>query len=200
MAATHGKLLVSDRSQSETKKKVCFTNDKITFCLLFSGVVSYYTRDTQCNTQAKSEPAMDEQEALVGVYVMRTTSQRCCEMTDTRGTHFTVMSNGGMTVNKAETRETTTEESATPSDETENKESKSSEAGPLQRATVSPLVPRFFIIHADGTGSELLRGVDVKEFLERAEKDPATAVLKTPLEGHPDVSGITVLKPYSGKG
>ena len=143
---------------------------------------------------------MDEQEALVGVYVMRTTSQHCCEMTDTKGTHFTVMSNGEMTVNKAETRETTTEESATPSDETENKESKSSEAGPLQRVTVSPLVPRFFIIHADGTGSELLRGLDVKEYLERAEKDPATAVLKTPLEGHPDVSGITVLKPYSGKG
>ena len=120
-------------------------------------------------------------------------------MTDTRGTHFTVMSNGGMTVNTAETA-TTTEESVIPSDETENEESKSSEAGPLQRATVSPLVPRFFIIHADGTGSELLRGLDVKEYLERAEKDPATAVLKTPLEGHPDVSGITVLRPYSGKG
>ena len=110
------------------------------------------------------------------------------------------MSNGGMTVNMAEIRETTTEESVTPSDETENKEPKSSEAGPLQRAPVSPLEPRFFIIHADGTGSELLRGVDVKEYLERAEKDPATAVLRTPLEGHPDVSGITVLKPYSGKG
>ena len=199
MTCTRRKLIISDLSQSETKKYV-LRNYKITFFLLFSGVVSYYTRDTPCNTQAKSEPAVNEHEAPVGVYVMRTTSQRCCEMTDTRGTHFTVMSNGGTTVNKAETRETTAEESVTPSDETENKEWKSSEAGLLERSPVSPLVPRFFIIHADGTGSELLRGVDVKEFLEGAEKDPATAVLKTPLEGHPDVSGITVLKPYSGKG
>ncbi|XP_059166152.1 sperm-associated antigen 17-like isoform X2 [Physella acuta] len=56
--------------------------------------------------------------------------------------------------------------------------------------------PRFFIIHADGSGTELLRYKDVAEYLVLAEKNPATAILKEPLTDHPGVTGITVLKPY----
>ena len=107
-------------------------------------------------------------------------------MTDGRGTHFTVMSNGQMTVDKGETGSI-------------NKEMISqSEPGPIQQASLSPIVPRFFIIHADGTSSELLRSVDVTDFLVQAEEDPTTAVLKSSLEGHADVTGLTVLRPYSG--
>lgn len=161
--------------------------------------MSYHGRDTQSNNQAdSSDPAVDDSKAPEGVYVMRTTSQLCCEMTDAKGTHFAVMSNGQMTVDKAET-ESVTKGTAVTSENTEVEKKEPSEPGPIQQAPVSPLVPRFFIIHADGTGSELLRSVDVKEYLERAEEDPATAVLKSPLEGHPDVTGLTVLKPYSGK-
>ena len=161
--------------------------------------MAYYSRGTVSNTQANSpKPAMDNSKAPEGVYVMRTTSQLCCEMTDAKGTHFTVMSNGQMTVDKLET-EAVSKETAVTSEGTESEKQEPSEAGPLQQAPVSPLVPRFFIIHADGTGSELLRSADVKEFLECAERDPATAVLKSPLEGHPDVTGLTIMKPYSGK-
>lgn len=56
--------------------------------------------------------------------------------------------------------------------------------------------PRFFIIHADGSGTELLRYKDVAENLLLAEKNPATAILKDQLTDHPGVTGITVLKPY----
>ena len=70
--------------------------------------------------------------------------------------------------------------------------------GPLARTSKTPHVPRYFILHSDGTGSELLRDIDVAEFLEQAQKDPISAVLKSPVEGHPDVTGLTILRPHSG--
>lgn len=51
----------------------------------------------------------------------------------------------------------------------------------------------------DGTGYELLRHHDVSEYLKAAEDDVTTAVLRTPVEGLPGVTGITVLKPFPGK-
>ena len=62
----------------------------------------------------------------------------------------------------------------------------------------TPHVPRFFVMRRDGTGYELLRHEDVSEYLKEAEDDVATAVLRTPVEGLPGVTGITVLKPFSG--
>ena len=53
-------------------------------------------------------------------------------------------------------------------------------------------------MHRNGTGYELLRHQDVSEFLKKAEEDAATAILKTPVEGLPGVTGITVLKPFPG--
>ena len=57
--------------------------------------------------------------------------------------------------------------------------------------------PRFFIIHANGGGSELLRYQDVAEYLAEAERDPQAAVLKDPLPDYPGVNGITIMKPYT---
>ena len=62
----------------------------------------------------------------------------------------------------------------------------------------TPHVPRFFVMRRDGTGYELLRHEDVGEYLKAAEDDAATAVLRTPVEGLPGVTGITVLKPFPG--
>ena len=107
------------------------------------------------------------------------------------------MSNGQMTVENTQTEPVANVTDST-SEEAGSEKKVNSEPCPIQQAPVSPLVPRFFVIHADGTGSELLRHVDVKEFLDRAEDDLATAVLKSPLEGHPDVMGLTIIKPYSG--
>ena len=77
-----------------------------------------------------------------------------------------------------------------------NEESLAVDASPSLPNT--PHVPRFFVMHRNGTGYELLRHQDVSEFLKKAEEDAATAILKTPVEGLPGVTGITVLKPFPG--
>ena len=64
---------------------------------------------------------------------------------------------------------------------------------------LDPLPPRYFIIHKDGSGEELLQYADIKEHLEKAEKNPCTAVLKSDTEGTKAVSGITILQPFPGK-
>ena len=56
--------------------------------------------------------------------------------------------------------------------------------------------PRFFIVHADGSGTELLRYQDLAEYIANAEDDLATAILMDPLADYPGVMGLTVLKPY----
>ena len=158
---------------------------------LLTGTVSYYGRDSQTMKESHCSKTPE------GVYVMRTARQFCCEMTDCRGTHFTVMSNGEIRVDKGETGSINKEIISKPEGTFDEKE-EPSEPGPIQQESLSPIMPRFFIIHADGTGSELLQSVDVKDFLVEAEEDPATAVLKSSLEGHVDVTGLTILRPYSG--
>ena len=56
--------------------------------------------------------------------------------------------------------------------------------------------PRFFIVHADGSGTELLRYQDVAEYIANAEDNLATAILMDPLADYPGVMGLTILKPY----
>ena len=58
--------------------------------------------------------------------------------------------------------------------------------------------PRFFIIHANGSGTELYRYQDIAEYLSSAEQSNATAVLRDELPDFPGVVGITILKPYLG--
>ena len=167
-------------------------------CFIFLGVVTYYGRDTQGNMQSDlSVSGVNDSKALQGIYIMRTSNQLCCELTDTKGTHFNVMSNGQIAIENTQTIPVTKETNSNPN-EVGSKKEVLFETGPIQSAPVSPLVPRFFIIHADGTGSELLRHADVKEFLDHAEEDPATAVLKSPFDGDLDVIGLTIIKPYEG--
>ena len=153
--------------------------------------------------------AVNEEAVPAGVYVMRSASQQCCEMTDSRGTHFNVISNGHMYAEKTEepagNQETHTPEDkdskATADQDSESANTDREEQTPtsVTQAPLTSLVPRFFIVHADGSGTELLRPCDVQDFLAQAEKDPGIAVLRSPVEGQPDVSGITILRPYSGE-
>ena len=69
------------------------------------------------------------------------------------------------------------------------------ESGTQKMPSYKQHAPRFFILHKDGSGTELLRYQDVAEYLEVAEDDPMTAILTDPLTDHPGVLGITVLKP-----
>lgn len=156
------------------------------FYCFFPGVVSFAPHElTDKIDLSAPAPTNKPTDIPAGVYVMRSTQQNCCEMKDARGTHFSVVSNGEMSIDKKESKEV--------------KEEKEESTPNAQATPQTSLVPRYFIIHSDGSGSELLRHVDVREFLSQAEKDPATAVLRSPLEGHHETTGVTILKPYAGK-
>lgn len=136
------------------------------------GNIAYIPRDLSCNGSLKFRD-LDDNSSLKdrpGVYLLRTTSQCCCQLADQRGNVFVAYANG----------ETKVIESENDSNDT-------------------PHVPRFFVMRRDGTGYELLRHQDVEEYLQLAQDDAATAVLRAPVEGLPGVTGITVLKPFPGK-
>jgi hypothetical protein len=55
--------------------------------------------------------------------------------------------------------------------------------------------PRFFIIHQDSTGTELLRYADIQNYMLTAEFDPLTAIIRENVQGYPKLMGTTVLSP-----
>ncbi|CAF0822833.1 unnamed protein product [Adineta ricciae] len=57
-------------------------------------------------------------------------------------------------------------------------------------------VPRFFIAHEDGSGTELLRFKDLYSYLRTMDLDPSTAVVREPLSSNPKVTGATVMRPF----
>jgi hypothetical protein len=59
--------------------------------------------------------------------------------------------------------------------------------------------PRFFIIHKDSSGTELLRHEDVGAYLAEVEVDPMTAIIRDNLQGYPNIMGTTVLRPIKSK-
>ncbi|XP_035170473.1 sperm-associated antigen 17 isoform X2 [Oxyura jamaicensis] len=120
-----------------------------------------------------------------GRYVMKHTSSTICEMMDPEGNLFKVMADGSTSV-------------VIPSTGPDNKENRSSASVlPEDKKPViyDEHVPRFFVIHTDGSGTELLRSRDVEEYLAEASRDPAAVVLQEPVQEHPGVLSITVLSP-----
>lgn len=55
--------------------------------------------------------------------------------------------------------------------------------------------PRFFVVHKDSSGTELLRYEDVCEYLNEIELDPMTAIIRDNVQGFPTIMGTTVLRP-----
>ncbi|KAM4683533.1 LOW QUALITY PROTEIN: sperm-associated antigen 17 [Amazona ochrocephala] len=129
-----------------------------------------------------------EEEKQPGRYIMKHTSSTICEMVDTEGNIFKVMADGSTNV-------------CVPSLDSNDKADRSSAAA-LQEVnkpiTYDEHVPRFFIIKADGSGTEVLRKRDVQEYLDKVYSDPAAAVLQDPVEERPGVLSITVLRPLAG--
>ena len=58
---------------------------------------------------------------------------------------------------------------------------------------------RFFIVHEDGSGTELLRFKDLYSYLRTMDLDPSTAVVREPLLSNPKVTGATVMRPFQGR-
>ncbi|XP_009583764.1 PREDICTED: sperm-associated antigen 17, partial [Fulmarus glacialis] len=128
-----------------------------------------------------------KEEKQAGRYIMKHTSSTICEMMDPEGNLFKVMADGSTSV-------------CVPSIGSDKKEDRSS-ASALPEVnkpiTYDEHVPRFFIIYADGSGTELLRSKDVHKYLGGACSDPAAAVLQDPVQEHPGVLSITVLCPLA---
>ncbi|XP_054125862.1 sperm-associated antigen 17 [Melozone crissalis] len=126
-----------------------------------------------------------EEEKQAGRYIMKHTSSTICEMMDPEGNTFKVLADGSTDV-------------CIPSSGSDDKEDRSSAADDVNKPiTDNEHVPRFFIISEDGSGTELLRTKDVREYMAEACSDPATAVLQDPVQEQPGVLSITVLRPMA---
>ncbi|XP_074005531.1 sperm-associated antigen 17 [Numenius arquata] len=128
-----------------------------------------------------------KEEKQAGRYIMKHTSSTICEMMDPNGNLFKVMADGSTSV-------------CVPRIDPDDKEDRSS-ASVLPEVN-KPIahdehVPRFFIIYADGSGTELLRSRDVHEYLAKVCSDPSTAVLQDPVQECPGVLSITILRPLA---
>ncbi|KAM6290429.1 sperm-associated antigen 17 [Porphyrio hochstetteri] len=127
-----------------------------------------------------------KEEKQAGRYIMKHNSSTICEMMDTEGNLFKVMADGSTCVCAT----------STGSDDTDR-----SSAAVLQEVnkpiTYDEHVPRFFIIYADGSGTELLRSRDVHEYLAETCSDPNVVVLQDPLQECPGVLSITILRPLA---
>ncbi|KAM4700698.1 sperm-associated antigen 17 [Discoglossus pictus] len=127
-----------------------------------------------------------------GSYIMSHSAEVICEVQDPEGNLFQVMVNGS------------TSAVISSSDEGEEQEEGSKESerlapgGPRMEAPeeYDLHTPRFFIIHSNGSGTELLRNREAEDYLASCYCDPATAVLQEPAQELPGVQNITVLKPF----
>ncbi|XP_033866498.3 sperm-associated antigen 17 [Acipenser ruthenus] len=120
------------------------------------------------------------------IYTMRHTTEVICEVMDPEGNLFQVMVDG-----KTSTFISNTEAGA----EEEVEDLLQEQTLKYNPVTYKEHAPRFFIVHADGSGTELLRSRDVEDYLSQCFTDPAIAVLKEPLPDFQGVYGITVLHP-----
>ncbi|XP_053144470.1 sperm-associated antigen 17 isoform X2 [Hemicordylus capensis] len=117
-----------------------------------------------------------------GKYIMKHNSSVVCEMMDYEGNVFKVMADGST------------------SEFIARLESDGKQWEPTEMQTPSIYgehAPRFFIVYADGSGTELLRTRDTEEYLTTVYGDPVTAVLQEPIHECPGVLSITVLRPLT---
>ncbi|XP_061620123.1 sperm-associated antigen 17 isoform X3 [Phyllopteryx taeniolatus] len=117
-------------------------------------------------------------------YVMSHTDNVACDITDVDGNRFQVSDDGQVTAHNVGPAPRTLQE--VDEDEDEDKDTMSK---PREHR------PRLFLVHEDGSGSELLSSQAVVELLRRAHSDPTAVLLKDPLPDTRGDFGITVLKP-----
>ncbi|XP_051284825.1 sperm-associated antigen 17 isoform X4 [Dicentrarchus labrax] len=124
-----------------------------------------------------------------GSYTMSHTDEVACDTTDPDGNHFQVMEDGQLSVLNFSPAPSTLKQDEEQPGEEEDRE--------LARINVKHRehCPRLFLVHEDGSGTELLSSQTVEEVLYQAYSDPTIALLKEPLPDTQDEFGITILKP-----
>nr|XP_020858672.1 sperm-associated antigen 17 isoform X2 [Phascolarctos cinereus] len=147
----------------------------------------------ESNSDTLYQPFSQREQLRASRYIMKHTSDIICEVLDPEGNVFQVMVDGTIStaVPEASLEEETTEEE---SEDYDNLLPDKGEKNPLQ--IYGEHVPRFFVIYADGSGTELLRNSDVEEYLSLAYGESTTAVLQEPVQEYPGALSITVLRPF----
>ncbi|XP_042311345.1 sperm-associated antigen 17-like [Sceloporus undulatus] len=128
----------------------------------------------------------------MGKYFMKHNSDTVCEVMDPAGNIFKVMADGSTSEYIA------TIDDDDDDDDNDDDDEKESEPTDTQMPVIyGEHAPRFFIVYADGSGTELLRTRDAEEYLAMAYGDQVTVVLQEPIQECPGVLSITVLHPLS---
>ncbi|CAH2218689.1 Hypothetical predicted protein [Pelobates cultripes] len=159
-----------------------------------------YSPRTSSSTQNHSQqedpiPASSTshtQDPIPASYTMSHTQDVICEALDPEGNHYQVMANGSTSVVLCST------ETGEGEDELEKSALTSfPKQSEVHKVEVYDLhAPRFFIVHPDGSGTELLRKREVEDYLASCYSDSKTAVIEEPAQERPGVQSITVLKPF----
>ncbi|KAM3844958.1 sperm-associated antigen 17 [Vipera latastei] len=130
----------------------------------------------------ESELMSSDENQHVGKYIMKHSSKIVCKMTDPAGNIFKVMADGNTSTFIP----------------TIDIESKVTEPTEIQTPVIyGEHAPRFFIVHADGSGTELLRTKNTEEYLAMAYGHPTITVLQEAVQECPGVLSITVLCPLT---
>ncbi|XP_056675243.1 sperm-associated antigen 17 isoform X2 [Monodelphis domestica] len=139
------------------------------------------------------QPFSQREQLRASRYIMKHTADIICEVLDPEGNVFQVMVDGTIStiIPEASSEEETTEEE---SEDYDSLVPDKVEKNPLQ--PYGEHVPRFFVIYADGSGTELLRNSDIEEYLSLAYGESTTAVLQEPVQEYPGALSITVLRPF----
>ncbi|XP_045921356.1 sperm-associated antigen 17 isoform X4 [Micropterus dolomieu] len=143
-----------------------------------------YSSDTLVTPSPKGDTPTNQP----GSYTMCHSDKVACDITDPDGNHFQVMEDGQLSIlnfNPAP--------SALKQDEEEPEE----EDREIARINVKHRghYPRLFLVHEDGSGTELLSSQSVEEVLYQAYSDPTIALQREPLPDTQDEFGVTILKP-----
>ncbi|XP_013856296.1 sperm-associated antigen 17, partial [Austrofundulus limnaeus] len=129
--------------------------------------------DGKC-TYSSEPPVAPNPSHQPGLYTMSHSDKVACDVTDDDGNHFQVMEDGQISVLSSSSASIRTHN---------NVEDKMSHC------------PRLFLVHEDGSGTELLSSDTAEELLARAYSDPNIAVLEEPLPDRQGELAITILKP-----
>ncbi|KAJ8339897.1 hypothetical protein SKAU_G00345300 [Synaphobranchus kaupii] len=156
-------------------------------CIDEDGTVSYTSHPAHSATHT---PAGQTPELQPGNYTMRHTNNIICELMDPEGTLFQVMVDGETSAVISSREDCLEEEREEDECEEEEEEEGDSERPRLLKfpsVGYKEPSPRFFVVHEDGSGIELLRSSDIMDFLCSAHSDPSVAVLKEPI---PELQGV----------
>ncbi|XP_056585787.1 sperm-associated antigen 17 isoform X4 [Triplophysa dalaica] len=113
-----------------------------------------------------------------GQYLMNHRADVLCHVIDPDGNRFEVNADGQIAVSRSK--------------QPKNEET---EIELQQNAAFKTHPPRLFVVHEDGSASELLRAQDVDDVLQKAYSDSSIAVLTDPLPESLESCCITLLRP-----